>query len=479
MCLKLLDDVAETGRFITQGTFPARFAFPEGTDAPGVITYAVPEKAPTIGGKFISMQPTEPNGNLYWFRSINSVLDFDGPIGFLAVENLNNRDLAVQLIAKAIREDKDIGYMQRMSAFYEGGVTPEQFAYRYFDDVYNTFSNKAGTINEKLWNKIAPVDPNTGRRTASLVDADGTLRVTPDSLRSFGVANSPQYVLGREQQAIPTAGKMEAFYGSNWTWMGEQYARIAREPIFLGNYLEQRDVLRGYERYLASEVGEEAARKTVTKMATERAYWFTLNYVDNPRNRSQLAWKVRNISRYYRATEDFYRRISRVGKNYPEGLWKTALTYQILDDTGFVYEDQNGDKFFAYPGNEQLQWATNEIMNRIPGLSGAGTLPGNWTFDPFVIGGKVTGLAPSTDPKQLQATLSGPLAALSASALFSLVPSMKGLERYILGEYGVGASYWDLVVPAQISRVLRAVHPDEYSSTLAGAIHVSLGIAIA
>jgi hypothetical protein len=481
MGLKLLDDVAETGRYISQGAFPAHLAPVQGTEVPGVITYAVPEKAPTVGGKFISIQPTAPNGNLYWFRSINSTLDFDGPIGRIAVENLNNRSRAVELIAKAIKEDKDVGYLNRFSAFYEAGATPEQFAFRYFDDVFNTFSKKDGGINQKLWDTVAPFNPATKRRVASLTDPDGTLRVTPDSLRAFGVKDSPQYVLGREAVPIPTAGRMDAFYGANWTWMGEQYARIAREPIFLGNYLEQREVLRGYERYLAANVGEDAAKKTAAKVATERAYWFTLNYVDNPRNRSQMAWKVRNVSRYYRATEDFYRRSVRIAKNYPEGIWKTALTYQILDDTGYVFTDDNGNKFFAYPGNEQLQWVTNEFMNRVvkPGTSGAGVLPGNWTFDPFFIGGQVKMLAPSTDPNQAMASIAGPMAALGVSTLFSLAPQMKGLERYILGEYGAGASYWDLVLPAGIARIFRIMNPDEAASTYSSAVMDAIAIGVA
>jgi hypothetical protein len=481
MGLKLLDDVAETGRYISQGAFPARLAPVQGTDVPGVITYAVPEKAPTVGGKFVSVQPTDPNGSLYWFRSINSVVDYDGPIGRLAIQNLNDRAKATELIAKAIREDKDIGYLNRFSAFYEAGATPEQFAFRYFDDVFNTFSKKDGTINNKLWDLIAPFDPATKSRVVSLTGPDGTVRVTPDILRKFGVKDSPQYVLGREATPIPTAGRMEAFYGTSWTWMGEQYARIAREPIFLGNYLEQREVLRSYERYLAANIGEEASKKTVAKIATERAYWFTLNYVDNPRNRSQLAWKVRNVSRYYRATEDFYRRAVRVGTNYPEGLWKTALTYQILDDTGYVFTDDNGDKFFAYPGNEQLQWVVNEFMGRIikPGTSGVGVLPGNWTFDPFMIGGLVKMNAPSTDPDQLMPAIAGPMAALGVSTLFSLAPQLKGLERYVLGEYGQGASYWDLVLPAGIARVFRIMNPDEASSTYAGAIMDAMAIGVA
>ena len=212
--------------------------------------------------------------------------------------------------------------------------------------------------------------------------------------------------------------------------MGEQYARLSREPIFLANYLGHRKNLEEYQAQLAAVMGEPAARKITTKMAVDRAYSFTLSYMDNPGNRSLLAYKVRNVSRYYRATEDFYRRVMRVGKNYPVGAWKTALLYDVLDDTGFVFTDGEGDKYFLYPGTSQLIEGVNGALGF---LTGTDNLP---MPQPNVLAGKINMLTPSWDTNQALPYLAGPYGVATYKMLARRFPTISRLDRVFLGDYG-------------------------------------------
>jgi hypothetical protein len=472
--LKQLDEIAEVAKFTQSGMYPT--LVDNSVAGAAVQTVEIAPDAKTAFGDFIPIKEgaDNPYYTLFWFRNIEGVIEHDGVIGKLAVAHLENRQKAIDLVADAIRNDTTFDYKNQFSALYTGAATVDEFAQRYVDDVYTMFSGKDGVLNKRLLDRVAPRDASTGPRgggrVVSLTDEDGTARVTPGTLRSFREDGAPEYVLGRE--GIPMPQDDSSFFDKGWGWMGEQYARIAREPVFLANYREQRNLLRSYEESLASKIGDDAARQRVAHMASDRAYGFTLNYVDNPTNRSQMAWKMRNVSRYYRATEDFYRRTWRMAKTYPEGFWKTALTYQVLSDTGFVFTDDNGDKYFAYPGNEILQSVVTGIIQPL-------TSTQNLDIDPFFLGGKVKMLAPSSDPNQAFATVMGPLAVMSASFIFDKFPEIAGLERYVVGEYGVDAEWYDTLIPSSVGRALRMMNKDERDSMYGSAVMDAFAIAVA
>lgn len=476
--MRNLNDFAETGRFLNQGTTPKVTGGVPGSDLEGVQLVTVPEDARTVFGKFmdVPMDGTNRYGNMFWHRNLLAAVEYDGPIGKIAVANLYNKETAVQKIVDAINADKRFGYKDNFSMLYTGAATVEEFARRYFDDVYGMFAGKNG-INRKLWEKIVREDEN-GKVIVSMYgrDEDGNkiAVVTQEMLGKFKVEEKPTYVLGREVNAMPTAVDDNALLSDKaWGWMGEQYARISKEPIFLANYIEQSEFLQPFEKQLAEQIGEKAAARLTTKWAEDRAYAFSLNYTDNPMNRSVMAWKVRNFARYYRATEDFYRRMGRVAKNYPVGFWRTALTYQLLDETGFVYTDENGEKYFAYPGNEFLMTSINKVLSVGLGRQTAAAI------DPFFVGGKVSMLAPSSDPKQWLPTMSGPVGVIGFKMLFDRFDSLQQFEKYITGEYSVNASYWDAILPASINRVLKSASQDERDSLYGSAMMDSMAIAAA
>lgn len=479
--LKLLDELAETGRSINSGGLPDMSLTVPGADVMGVAVDTVPRTQPRMGptGDWDATLPTE-NSNvgamLSWERFLNGVMLNDGPVGKIIVANLDDVERAVELAANEIRRDPTkFGYMKKFAALED--VTVEEFARRKVQAVRAGFSDAQGNLNEKLWRKVVG---ENGEVVAFDIAEDGSrvYRIDQNVLRNVPSESRPQYVLGQEYGVIPTPTGVGAFADNTWAWMGEQYARISREPIFIANYLAHRKQLSGYQRQLAEQIGDKAAKRVVSRMAEDRAYNFTIAYTDNPANRSLLAYKVRNVSRYYRATEDFYRRMMRAGKNYPVGLWKTALTYDVLDDTGFVYEDDEGNKYFMYPGSKELMDVTAWFI----GARGSNAVKMDY---PFFLGAKVNMLAPSTDPNQLFPTISGPFAGFSWRLAQQAIPSLSRFNKLVLGEYGqspdptiMGAIY-ESFAPAGLSRVLNAMDADERDSMYGAAFKDALAVAVA
>lgn len=481
--LKILDELAETGRTLNSGGLVDEAALPiAGTDTVGVSAGALPR---TDNGKLIPVgdytpelpvDPVLPESFLYWERNINGVMLGDGPAGRIAVAYLDDPQEAIRRVADEIRNDPTgYGYKWRFAALES--ESPEMFAARKVQAVRAMFSDAQGNLNENLWRKVVSPDRSV---TAYNEAEDGTRSLIIDAnvLKRLPKEQRPAYVSGQVYGVAPNADGIGAFMDRSWSWMGEQYARISREPIFLANYIAHRRQLAGYQRELTEDLGEKAARRVVSRMAEDRAYAFTLSYMDNPQNRSLLAYKIRNVSRYYRATEDFYRRAMRAGKNYPVGLWKTALIYDVLDDTGFVYTDDNGEKYFLYPGTNQLLSAMSEVYGKISGQEQM-AMP-----YPFVLGGKVRMLAPSTDPNQLAPTLSGPWGTISWKLLARRFPSLARLNRVVLGEYGrtgegsVIDDFTTSFFPGQLQRAINTLSDDEVDSLVAASAKDALTIAV-
>lgn len=481
--MKLLDDLAEGGKNINSGGIADNVLDVPGTEAAGVDVMAVPRTKDAVRegptGVYTPELPVEDaldESFLYWERGIRGVLLQDGPAGRIAVAYLDDPEEAIRRVADEIRTDPTgYGYSWRFAALRD--ESPESFAARKVQAVRGLFSDAQGNLNQNLWRRVVKDDRSVvAYETAE--DGTKTFNIDLATLRGVPKDMRPAYVSGQKFGTIPVPNGLAPFLDRSWTWMGEQYARISREPIFLANYLSQRKQLAGVQAQLTAEIGDRAARRVVSRMAEDRAYTFTLSYMDNPQNRSLLAYKIRNVSRYYRATEDFYRRMMRAGKNYPVGFWKTALIYDVLDDTGFVYTDDNGDKYFMYPATSELMGAMNWALGKISGQEGL-----DMKF-PFVLGGKVRMLAPSSDPNQMAASLAGPMGTMSYKLLARRFPSLSRLNRLVLGEYGTtgqGSVVDDFsasFLPGQLQNLIRTLNDDEVDSMVAAAAKDALTIAV-
>jgi hypothetical protein len=524
----LADEVAAGGGAILSGRYPhlARTAIDVGAVEPGVVEEILgrlPLAGPALRfGEYgaISPRAVSPSGsmfgNWFWFRGLQARVDGDGPIGKLAVLHLGDPAKAKEAIFKAVKDDTSWGYKERWTRLVNASDDDiRDFANGYYESTLRLFQKKNGDINWDLRGKFIDKDANGNtivawRKTRKDMDVplpqigddEYVLRVNSRYLASLKEDDIPEVVFGRElalEGTVPTPTTIEALFSAMETvinggygWMGRQNARISRAPIFKANYFNMVDQMVPFEKSVAKALADGGTPSSLQKklaetltdtIAMDSAYSMTLAYVDNPANRSALAWKARNVARYYRATEDFYRRAGRLAKFYPDAYYRAALTYSLLDTTGFVYTDDNGSKYFAYPGNEIVQDVIANIANPFFGLPFMGTQ----RVDPFFLGGKVLGQSPSLDPKMLAPSMMGPMT-VPLVAVFEMFPNLSGLKAALLGPYsavGTGNLLDDIknaALPAGAKRLLAALDEDELDTVLGQAavdtvkIYVANGI---
>ena len=473
---KLLDEVNETPMYGTSALFPTveRQSYMVLLDPADGVSGAKIVR-PTKKWGDVSPNGDNPLALTSWLRDLRGVTDTDGPIGQAALKGIYFGKPDSELIpeiAALIRNDKTMKYMDRLAAFHTAGASPEEFASRYLADVRNMVSKPDGSPNDSLLRSMFTLGDDEVIGPDLLMSAS---KLSIDDLSKIKANERPTFILGRAvSDEVPTANSIKSF-DKIWAWMGEQYARVSREPIFLANYLEQRTILRPYEEQMARLFGPEVARKRASQMATDRAYELVLSYTDNPRNRTLLAWNTRNVARYYRATEDFARRALRVGKNYPQGFWKVGLTYDALEDTGFVFTDENGEKYFIFPGTELTIDVVNNAIKMMPQFADNGVL--QMDSASYEMRGYVRMLAPSADPQQWLPSFSSPISAFGIKSLMNAFPAFRSLEQALLGEYAEGADFWGSILPSHANRGLALLDRDErystYASTFKDAIQVS------
>lgn len=465
----ILDEITELAHHLNQGTFPSLSVSDGGAAIDDVLTVY-----PKGEFKSIAMAGDNFARFTWWQRSIEGILLADGSIGRIAVANLDNFDDAVTRVAQAIANDTRYGYRERFSAIYGANTSVDDMARRYVRDVYNTFSRRDGSLNRGLWSRFVDRD-QAGNRVARYSDPDGNARISVSDLRGFNENDMPKYILGREVDEKPYKIPVQ-WTDRVWNMMGNQVARISREPIFFANYLSARRQYAGYQAELAAAMGAEgaeAASRTVTRMALDRAMQVTLAYTDNPANQSMLAWRMRNFARYYRATEDFYRRVYRMAKYEPIGLYKSALALHALDESGFISTDENGDRYFLYPGAGLVNGLLGQVF---------ATFGGNRMFVsdmPLIFSGKVKMLAPSADPQQWLPMASSPTSSLLVKSVMNLVPQFKSYEQALLGDYSENVPIWQSIIPAPVMRLFNSLSQDErdsaYASAFMGAAQVMEG----
>jgi hypothetical protein len=141
-----------------------------------------------------------------------------------------------------------------------------------------------------------------------------------------------------------------------------------------------------------------------------------LEYVDNPSIRSNIAISARSVARFYRATEDFYRRLYRVaGKTPLRTLYRLRLLNTGLDAAGDIYEDDKGDKYVIFPTDTIINTAVEPVLRALTGRENL-QVP---TFTDISL--KLRLINPSFAPDAGQPALSGPIGALGTLTLKSLV----------------------------------------------------------
>ena len=389
-------------------------------------------------------------------------------LGRIALLNLDNDGTNA---IKAVRE-----YLDRLPEadrlrfqLYETGASTQTHAEAVVKATKNLLSKRNGDLNEELVNKIRFYE-KPGVRTVSTSNLGiDDLPTTTDM--------TPEWVLGPTLVPVSESDNFaSSLVDKTWDYMGEANARFSREPIVIDAMIAIRKDMRatGFEKrimdfYTAGKSGDElvaaeaAAKQHIVSIAEDLAKERVLAYVDNPAVRSQLAMSARNFARFYRATEDFYRRVYRTVKYNPEALTRASLTYEGVSHSGFVQTDDTGDQYFFYPGLTPVYKVMNGVMKAF-GVPTAFQVP-----MPVEFGGKLKMITPSMNPDSLFPTFAGPLASVPMKMVFNVVPQLKDLEETFLGTYGVDQPMINAVLPGHVNRILAALNKDERNSQYASA----------
>jgi hypothetical protein len=203
-----------------------------------------------------------------------------------------------------------------------------------------------------------------------------------------------------------------------------------------------------------ADIKEIVARK-YSEIAIQQAADSVLKFADNPNIRTNFALSVRNVGRFYRATEDFWRRVYRLKDASPRVLYRMRLMHTGIEANGEVYEDAKGDPYLIMPMDDVI-FKTVENVTR--------TLTGNTAFQQPLFNDitlKLKLANPSFSPDAGMPTLSGPIAALGIVGMRNLlgVTGTTGkkvaeeLDNYALGTIGEGMTLVRALVPSSLQRL--------------------------
>ena len=416
---------------------------------------------------------------LTWLMRINYYAN--DRLGAVALANLDDKELAIAKIMDWMEKNPSLRKEAQLAA---KGVDERQHAEIVYNRAREIFEKRGTTagaekeINIDLLNKIR-VQNDQGDYVIS-----GQLSL--DDVSKLDDADIPAYVLGPQLVPLSESGNVTAsLISKGWTWLGLANSRMSRQPIVFNEIITIRKQMKasGFEQaYITSVVSKvdqsdpkkialatDRAKRQFAEIVEERAVSQVLQYVDNPLVRTQLAFGARNFSRFYRATEDFYRRMSRVVAYNPMAIRKAALTYDGIAHNGWIQEDDQGEKYFVYPGIEPIYTAVRGAMTAVG-------IPADFkTPFPVQFGAQVKMLTPSLNQDSLIPTFSGPLAGVSMKVISNLVDvagapgAADTITQLSMGKYAVGRSFVSSFLPAHVNRIYETMSTDERDSQYASA----------
>jgi hypothetical protein len=343
-------------------------------------------------------------------------------LGGIAVANLDNEEAAVAKLF-AWLDDKGNEKLVKSFRLEENNISKEEHAQRIYDAAKQLFVKRDGkTINLNLLGKVRKYDPETG---AYKITGEISLDDLPNSIDDV-----PEYILGPQLVAVSDTGNYaSSIMEWGWDWLGNANARFSREPMVLQEVIKIRKEFKktgfdtafiaSYKRGITDEKAlikaEARAQKDLAEIVEERATAQTLAFVDNPLVQSQLAFSGRNFARFYRATEDFYRRVYRVIRYNPESIARASLTYEGITHSGWIQHDDQGEPYFVYPGTQYVYKAVQTAMAAL-GVPAEFKVP-----LPVQFGANLKMITPSLNPDSAIPTLAGPLSGVSIRVLSNIV----------------------------------------------------------
>jgi hypothetical protein len=265
--------------------------------------------------------------------------------------------------------------------------------------------------------------------------------------------------------------------------MDRQVNAILRQPAVMVTYLKLRKNYAGIESAYAKKLLDQARRenaealkrnpdyivkltervtiqteKHFTELVMNEAADTILKFADNAAIRSNFAISVRTVGRFYRATEDFWRRMYRMKDVAPTALYRMRLLHLGLDSSGIMHEDQEGNSYIMMPMDNIIFKATDTTLRALtPGADGGYKEP---LFNDFTF--KINNINPSFSPDSGLPLLSGPIGALGVLGMKYLISNVpipgaeakaQDFDNYALGSIGDNMDITRALVPASIAKL--------------------------
>ena len=268
--------------------------------------------------------------------------------------------------------------------------------------------------------------------------------------------------------------------------MDTQISSMFRTPaytaLFLANMdkFEQTGFIPSYAKHLeknmlltnpnlnpeiAAQRAGSLAEQYFTEVSARDASNLMLKYVDNPDVRTQLAFSLRNGARFYRATEDFIRRVYRMKDVSLRAMMRMRLSAMGLEASGFVHEDQQGQKYVMLPMDNAIFQVIDKPLRVLTGGTSGYSQP---LFGDFTI--RLAQVNPSFGPDAAMPTLSGPIAGANVWLFKSIIGKFGGttgrevadvMDNALLGDLGDNITLRKAIVPVFLDRSWRILNADE------------------
>ena len=367
---------------------------------------------------------------------------------------------------------------------------------RILTDLYTTFHGGANKFNEELFNDVRKLKSqltqiHKGERDISWSQAAAGMNFSrfselTNDFRPTGKINTAIEFEGfQDPETLWRKAGNQAF-----EWMDRQITAIHRQPAINVMYTETRKNWSGIERQwvkdhvkaaIAAEPEKYASRQSIarleeritqdgekrfTELGMNHAADQMLKYADNPAVRSNFAYGARTLGRYYRATEDFQRRMYRMKEVPARVLYRMRLAHLGLSASGSVFVDQQGNPYVNVPMDNTLFKATDTTLRALTGKTGY-SQP---LFNDFTM--KLNMINPSFQQDSGLPMLSGPIAGLGVLAMKNILGYTHNaaaenagdtISTVALGGFGTNTNLQKVLMPATLQHVWDMLVPQEKS----------------
>lgn len=369
----------------------------------------------------------------------------------------------------------------------------QEFIRAGLSDTYTTFHGAADTFNPKLIKffddyrsgKVIDhrrlmdnidfetyVDATTGFKVKGHVMTDikfdGVATDLRTAIQNFG-SDQAFDLMARQTDAITrmpvTHMHYIAFreqYKVGETAMARQLAGTRIKELEAGGSILNEKAILKIEQNAIEQAGKFFANKAINDAAQH-----VLKFSDNPAQQTVFAYNMRTVGRFYRAVEDFHRRMYRLVKDHPlETIYRLRLMNQGLDAVGDIHTDQDGNKYAILPMDDVIYSAVDTTIRALTGGEESIRQPlfNDITFN-------LTAGNPSFQTDAGMPYLSGPMGSLSVAAVKGMLgvfnPTKnlaEDVDNLFLGDLGDNVSAIKAVQPKLVRNILAMLNPDEKST---------------